>query len=156
MRRADRQVTDLAEIEKIVQNCDVCRLGLCSNGMPYVVPMNFGYRLDGESLTLYFHCAGEGKKLDIIRQNANAFFEMDCGHQLVQGKLGCDWSMNYESVMGSGAIVFLEDPQEKTEALACMMEHYAGRADFEFPPAMLRAVTVLKLSADAFTAKKRK
>lgn len=156
MRRADRQVTDTGELNAIIEKCDVCRLGLCDGNIPYVVPMNFGYVFDKGGLTLYFHCAGEGKKLDILRRNPNVCFEMDCGHELVEGKIGCDWSMNYESVIGQGKVEFVEEMQEKANAVSRMMEHYAGRSDFVFDPGMLRHVTVFKLAADTFTGKRRR
>lgn len=156
MRRADRQVSDLIELEKMIRSCDVCRLGLCYDNIPYVVPMNFGYELQGEKLTLYFHCANEGKKLDILRKNPNACFEMDCGHELVAGKTGCDWSMNFESIIGQGKIEFVEEMQEKTAAVSKLMEHYSGRTDFSFDENLMNHVTVLKLISADFTGKRRK
>ena len=62
MRRADRQITDVKEISEILQGCKVCHLAMTDQGMPYVVPLNFGYVMEGEILTLYFHSAWEGRK----------------------------------------------------------------------------------------------
>jgi nitroimidazol reductase NimA-like FMN-containing flavoprotein (pyridoxamine 5'-phosphate oxidase superfamily) len=45
-------------------------LGLCSEGKPYVVPLNYAYA-DGKIL---FHCALEGMKLDMIRANPQVCF----------------------------------------------------------------------------------
>ncbi len=72
MRRTDREVKDTAEIMKIIEKCDVCRLGLSDGNVPYVVPMNYGYEYSDGKLTLYFHGAKEGKKLQIIQNNASA------------------------------------------------------------------------------------
>ena len=41
------------------RSCQVCRLGLCDGGEPYVVPLCFGY--DGEAL--YFHAAPDESEL---------------------------------------------------------------------------------------------
>jgi nitroimidazol reductase NimA-like FMN-containing flavoprotein (pyridoxamine 5'-phosphate oxidase superfamily) len=61
------------------------RLGLCRSGMPYVVPMNFGCEWEGDLPVLYAHCAHDGLKLDILRENSNVCVEMDSGGELIQG-----------------------------------------------------------------------
>ena len=59
MRRNDREIKDRKDIDEIIRRCRVCRLALCDNGQPYVVPLNFGY--DGRFL--YFHTAPREEKL---------------------------------------------------------------------------------------------
>ena len=66
MRRRGRESTDREKMLEIVAECDCCRLGLVDNGEAYIVPMNFGFEDAGSALTLYFHCAAEGWKLDLI------------------------------------------------------------------------------------------
>gem|GEM_PF-6349396 len=44
MRRSERAITDPAELESILREALVCRMGLCDGEVPYVVPMNYGYR----------------------------------------------------------------------------------------------------------------
>jgi uncharacterized protein len=68
VRRKDREITDSLQIIDILQKADVCRIAMCHNNVPYVVTMNFGLGRDGFS-PLYFHCASEGKKIDILRKN---------------------------------------------------------------------------------------
>ena len=73
MRRSDREIADKSEIIRIIEKCDVCRLALSQNNAPYIVPMSFGYEYADNKLTIYFHCAKEGRKLDIIRENPRFF-----------------------------------------------------------------------------------
>ena len=40
MRRKDREVTDPAIVEKILQAGSVCHLAMARNNIPYVVPLN--------------------------------------------------------------------------------------------------------------------
>lgn len=152
MRRSDRE---FGEIGSILQKCTVLRLGLCDGDRPYVVPMNFGYDLDGASLTLYLHCAREGKKLDLIAQNPNACFEMDCAHELVRGKAACSSTFYYESLIGSGQIETLEAFEEKVYALQRLMERQCGKDEgaYEFDGRSVNAVTVLKLKCAEISAK---
>ncbi len=80
MRREDKEINDIATIEGIIRKARVCRLALSENGQPYIVPLCFGYKDNN----LYFHSAGEGKKLDIIKKNNNVCFEFDIDLELVK------------------------------------------------------------------------
>ena len=125
MRRKDREVTDLSQLEKIIQQCDCIHLGLLDGDYPYVVPMNFGYERTGDQFTFYMHAASEGKKLSLIKANPNASFCMDTGHGLVKGEVPCSWSFLYESVMGRGRINLVQEPEEKRRGLQAVMAHYS-------------------------------
>lgn len=87
MRRDDREVKNMEEIQEILDTCKVCRLGMADGSRIYIVPMNFGYEFEGDSLILYFHGAGEGRKLELIRKNPEVGIEMDCRHELA-GRAG--------------------------------------------------------------------
>ena len=54
MRRKDREVTDLSQLEEIIQQCDCIHLGLLDGDYPYVVPMNFGYERTGDQFTFLY------------------------------------------------------------------------------------------------------
>ena len=47
MRRKDREVTGFSEIMKIVEQCEIVRLGLSDGDYPYIVPKNFAYEVKG-------------------------------------------------------------------------------------------------------------
>ena len=100
MRRKDREIINKEQIWRIMQRCGVCRVAFHDAEYPYIVPLNFGIG-KGEPLTLYFHCAAQGKKLDLMQRDRRVSFEMDCAHQLVTGDLACDTTMEYESVCGN-------------------------------------------------------
>ena len=53
MRRSDKQIKDGKIIEKILEEAMVCRLALCDDGRPYIIPLNFGFKNNH----LYFHSA---------------------------------------------------------------------------------------------------
>ena len=79
MRRKEREVTDLTRIREILEECEVCHLGLVEDGKAYVVPLNFGYTLEDGKLSLYFHSAASGRKVEILRKNPMAAFRLT-GH----------------------------------------------------------------------------
>ena len=95
MRRQDREVTDNEKIKEIIKTCDCCRLGLNDNGKVYIVPLNFGFTEKNGKYTFYFHGARTGRKLDIIKQNNYAGFELDTNHKIyTKGDKACDYTEN--------------------------------------------------------------
>jgi nitroimidazol reductase NimA-like FMN-containing flavoprotein (pyridoxamine 5'-phosphate oxidase superfamily) len=153
MRRKDREITDFNEIIEIIKKCDVCRLALHDTEYPYIVPLNFGFAVEEGKLTLYFHGASEGKKLDLIRKDNRAGFEMDCSHELVADSKTGNVTMTYESVIGFGIISFVED-NDKLKALDILMYHYPVEKDFELNLTVLPRMTMFKLSVQGMTAKR--
>jgi uncharacterized protein len=153
MRQSRRAILDTGEIARILEQSDVCHLGLADGNQPYVVPLNYGYRLDGSNLTLYFHCAADGRKLDIIKRNNQACFQMDCDHELRLADRACGYSMNYASIIGSGPIERVDDPVERLLGLQLLMRHYSSRDDWAFAPENLARTTILRLQAVDFSGK---
>ena len=43
MRRKDREITHIHTILDLVSECKVCRLAMTDGGVPYIVPLNYGY-----------------------------------------------------------------------------------------------------------------
>lgn len=153
MRRKDREITDFDRKLAVLQRCEVLHLGLSDDGAPYVVPLNFGARAEGGSVSLYFHCALSGRKLDLLRKNPRVSFAADRVLRLVGAERPCDWTMKYECVMGEGTAALVEDPAEKAEGMLCILRHYGYEGGAEFAPAMLERTAVVRVSVSAFTAK---
>lgn len=153
MRRKDREITDMEEILQIIKKCSVCRLGLFDKDFPYVVPLNFGYEYKDSVLTLFFHGAKEGKKLDLIQADNRASFEMDCSHKLIPGEMACDYTMEYESVMGQGFVEILPK-EEKVSALNALMQKYTKGKEFQYRDSDLDEVEVFKLTVKQITGKR--
>lgn len=153
MRRKDREITDFDEIISVMQKCGVCRLALHDAPYPYILPLNFGMEVEHGQITLYFHGANAGKKYELIARDPHVSFEMDCGHELLLEEETGNCTMTYESVMGTGIIEIVPDA-EKEAALRCLMSHYRA-ADFPYNPKAIPATTVMKLTVNSVTAKRR-
>ena len=154
MRRKDREVTELAEIQEILDGCKTCHIAMIDGASPYVVPMSYGYRLDGHTLTLYFHSAREGRKIDILRQNDRVCFAISREGEPVTAETPCASGYCFASVIGDGRAVFVEDGAEKNAALACVVKHQSGR-DASFAAEQQRTVTVFKIVSESFTGKRK-
>lgn len=151
MRRKDREITDREQLIAIMERCDVCRLGLVDEGMAYIVPLNYGMTVENGEINLYFHCANEGSKLTLLRQNPHVSFEMDGRHTLELSPDQRMCTMRYESVMGRGIVTELPEEQ-KYAALKILMAHYR-EADFDFTPAAIPRTVLLKLTVEQLTGK---
>ena len=154
MTKRERQIFDIEQIRSILDTASVLHLGLSVDNEPYVVPMNYGYRMDGEKLTVYLHSGLRGKKLDMIRANPNVFFELDCDRLPFEGEMPCQYGMAYSSVMGRGKATIVEDVEEKKQAMTLLMKTQTGK-DFAFQDRLVSMVAVIRIDVSEYTAKKR-
>ncbi|MCI2061248.1 MAG: pyridoxamine 5'-phosphate oxidase family protein [Eubacteriaceae bacterium] len=154
MRRRDREVSEVKDMISIIDECDVCRVGMQDEDGMYIVPMNFGYEFEDGKLTFYFHGSKDGRKVDAIRKNSSVCFELDCAHELVEGEIACFYGFKYKSVFGVGKAEIVDDLEEKKKGLFLIMKHHTGK-DFEIKDAMANSIAVTKLEAEWFTGKAR-
>jgi nitroimidazol reductase NimA-like FMN-containing flavoprotein (pyridoxamine 5'-phosphate oxidase superfamily) len=156
MRRSDREITDSAEIIKVIDRCKVCRIALSVHDQPYIVPLNFGYIYENDALTLYFHSAPSGKKLDMLKENNKVCLEMDCDHSLIESDSPCGFGFNFSSIIGFGTIHFMQTDEEKLFGLNALMRHQTGKnIQYTFEKNMLSQVIVYKLIVTSFSGKRK-
>ena len=154
MRRKDREVTDFNEIVKIIDECEVLQLGLADGDYPYIVPVNFAYRVTDGRIEFFIHGAMAGRKYELMRKNPRCSFEMDIplGIDFIPEKK--DVTMRYKCVMGKADIKFLETIEAKAEALEkVIMARRADTAKFDWNRAALSRVAIAKLVVTEITAK---
>jgi nitroimidazol reductase NimA-like FMN-containing flavoprotein (pyridoxamine 5'-phosphate oxidase superfamily) len=149
MRQGKREVTDRAEVDAIILKASICRLGMVDGGRPYIVPMNFGY----DGVNLYFHCAREGRKIDVLRRSPEVCFELEVDHGLVTGDLACQYTNDFESVMGEGVAELLEDSLSKSAALDLIMSHYA-KGPFHYDAKNLDLTLIIRVRISGLKAKR--
>jgi len=149
MRKKEREITDLSEIEGIIQKAQVCRIAMVDGNQPYIVPVCFGY----EKGALYVHGALVGRKIDVLKKNNRVCFEMDADVEIRGAEKACQFSLKYRSVIGTGKVRFLERDEEKARALDVIMKHYSDR-DFTFSKPDLDSVLVWKIEIESMSGKK--
>ena len=152
MRRSDKEIKDKNCIKWILETAKVCRIALCDNETPYIVPMNFGFKENN----LYLHSAREGLKIDMIRKNNRICFEADIETEIVTADNACSWGMKYYSIIGFGNAHFIKDTCEKEDALNIIMQKYSHKSDksFEYLKPALDKTTVIKVEIESLTGKK--
>lgn len=153
MRRKDREIKDQEKMLAIMHDCDCCRIGLVDGKEAYIVPMNFGYEETKGNINLYFHCAKEGRKLNLLSEQEVVTFEMDAKHTLVAGKTGCEFSYLYQCIMGKGKMEIIEEEVQKRYGLQKILAHYSDVGEWEFCPELLERVLVLRLVVTEWSCK---
>jgi len=148
MRRSDKEVTDKKAIEDIILRSNVCKLAMCAENMPYIVPLCFGFK----NSTLYFHSAPKGKKIEILKKNPNVCFEFEILTQVVKSEQACKWGMKYRSVIGFGKAGFIADGDLKRQAFDIIMNQYAD-GPFIYEEASLKSTVIIKVDIYSMTGK---
>lgn len=160
MRRKDRQIEDRVEITEILNRSLVCRLGLWDEEGVYIVPLNYGFRWEENETapTLYFHSAPDGRKIRAIRSmkpGEKAAFEIDGDHEPLPHEIACRNSFSYRSIIGTGSVELIEDPEEKRAGLEAILIQMNGKAA-EIPATALSSVAVIRFRVETFCAKARR
>ena len=115
LRRKDKEITDEAEVKAILREAKHVTVAMSLGDEPYLATLSHGY--DEARNCVYFHCAREGKKVEILRANPRVWGQtlLDDGYQ--QGS--CDHL--YRTAQFHGRVTFVEDQAEKEHALGVMI-----------------------------------
>jgi nitroimidazol reductase NimA-like FMN-containing flavoprotein (pyridoxamine 5'-phosphate oxidase superfamily) len=153
MRKSKKEITDIEQMIEVLDTCKVFRLAVIDEGVPYIVPLNYGYTLEDNQLTLYFHSAGEGRKIDVLKKNPRVAFEMDCGFELIKGEVACDFNNKYRSITGTGIAEFLETNEEKLVGLEALMRQYDASKLGTFKEEVVSRTCVVRIRAEEYAGK---
>ena len=125
MRRREKEIANHLEVEELLTNALVGRLGTCLDNVPYITPVNFVY----DQNTIYFHSALEGRKIENIKSNSNICFEIDQLISIIPGiHRPCASTTRYKSIIIFGNIKIVTDIEEKVFALNKLIEKYAPQS----------------------------
>ena len=137
MRRSDRaqdREFSLALIDRCTHGVVAISTG---EPAPYCLPLSLA-RVGEE---LYFHCAREGRKIDLLRRfpQVCVTFVGDDRPHFVPPAMYSTW---FQSVIAIGTACEVTDPAEKTEALRALCQKMAPDAMDGFLPAVEKSLAV--------------
>mgnify|MGYP003618937671 CR=1 FL=1 len=150
MRRAENEMSSLADIVDVLDRCDTIRLGLHGSEYPYVVPLSFGYEVANGKVVLYAHGAKEGLKHDLISRSNKVCVEADIFYRYT--KKGPGTTTEYESVIGFG-IAEIAGRDDSVKGLDLLMKHCKTDGNAAQCVA-LGITTVYKITLSSITGKK--
>lgn len=153
MRRSDKEIKDPSEIEDLLREAPIGRLGTCCDGEPYIVPLNFVYK-EGK---IIFHGAKLGKKIENIMKNPKVCFEVDEG-KVIPGETPCRSTCRYRSVIAHGTAKIQTETPQVVEGLKLLAIKYArkdvGHQVTEDMLAEFENIAVVEITLDKATGKK--
>ncbi|MBN6886907.1 uncharacterized protein ACUXCC_004201 [Cytobacillus horneckiae] len=120
MRQQKLKWVDQEQIEELILNEKTGFLGLSTEDIPYVVPLNYVWYKEA----IYFHGAEEGKKMDIIRVNKNACFTVCRELGTMTNPIPAKTDTAYKSVMVFGDLQIVEDLSEAHAAMQAILNKY--------------------------------
>jgi nitroimidazol reductase NimA-like FMN-containing flavoprotein (pyridoxamine 5'-phosphate oxidase superfamily) len=122
-------------------------------GEPYLVSLSCGY--DEKRNCVYFHCAGEGKKLVFLKANSCVWGQALLDFGYVEGEC----NHHFACVHFSGKVTFLEGVGEKRLAVECMVRQLDKNPDVlieKLSDERLEKVVVGRIDIDFMSGKKSK
>jgi nitroimidazol reductase NimA-like FMN-containing flavoprotein (pyridoxamine 5'-phosphate oxidase superfamily) len=151
MRRHDKEIKDENILKKILRITQYVTLAMVKNNEPYLVSLSHGY--DEKKHCIYFHCAKEGKKIDFLKANPLVWGQAMLDHGYVE----IECSHTYASVMFSGKVEFIDDNEERWDAISLMTRQLDPNAEEMIAnrkPESLVNTEIGKISIDYWSGKK--
>ena len=153
MRRADREITDAAQIEAFIAQQQIMRVAFYDGGEFYIVPVNYGYCRENGAYRFYFHGAAAGRKYTLSAQTPAVGFEIDGNYAVLPAENACGYSARFQSVIGTGTVCIVTDAAEKAYGLQCLMRQLTGSAEWEIDAAAADKTAVFRLDAQKLSCK---
>ena len=150
MRRKDREMNkDFAF--SVLDKAPFVTLSMVNEDKPYSVPVSIARDND----ILYFHCALEGTKIDILNKNNNVTLTAvsKCKPRPI------DFTLEYESAVVNGKAFSVNDEKEKIYALKLICDKYALSNIDNFENAINRSLhrtNIIKIEIDDIYGKRKK
>lgn len=160
IRNQKRNCTDTDKIQHFLENAQTGFLGLSSEDIPYVIPLNFVWL----NQSIYFHGAEEGRKVTYIENNPLACFTVSENYGTITSPIPAKTDTAYMSVIIEGPLLRVTDINEATEAMQIMLNKYVpgyydrplGKNHMERYVSPLGSKTfIYKLSASSLSAKEK-
>ncbi len=122
---------------------------MISNGVPYIVPLNYGY----DKNVIYIHSASEGNKIDILRANNKVCFEIEDTTTIIRKEMSCDWATKYRSLVGYGLVEIITNYEQKKLGLDIIMAQHGRTENNVYTKNQVENIVILKLTIDHVTGK---
>ena len=120
MRQAEQEITETREMVAILREARYITVAMCAEGEPYIVSLSHGY--DVERNAIYFHCAHEGRKIDVLRSNPVVWGQAvrDLGAE------AAECVHHYATTQFRGRVTFVQDPEEKRHAISVLIDQFGA------------------------------
>jgi len=154
IRRKEKAIDSRDEMIAVLETSKYITIAMCQNDIPYLVTLSHGY--DRENDCIYFHCAREGKKVDILTENSIIWGQAIEDHGYADG--ACDHL--YATIQFKGNVSFVEDMKEKEHALRIMINSLESNpepvVEEQITEKSVKRVHIGRIDIDYMSGKKSK
>lgn len=148
MRLKDQQL-DAAEANEIMNRCTNGVLSINGdNGYPYGVPVSYAYA-DGR---IYFHCAREGYKVDLLKNDPHVSFTVVAQDDIIPE----DFNTLYISAIAFGRARLVDDPEEMRKIHGYIIDKYSKgheESGGRYLDSSISEIYMVEITVDHITAK---
>ena len=107
------------------------------DGNPYGLPLSL-VRTDEK--TFWFHCATEGKKLDVLKANPRVFLSAVTKCRPLRGPKDGSFTLEFQSATAVGIAEIIEDENAKKEVLRAICQRFLPQQMDGFEQAAARSL----------------
>ncbi|MFW9909443.1 MAG: pyridoxamine 5'-phosphate oxidase family protein [Candidatus Thorarchaeota archaeon] len=151
MRRKEKAITDRGQLVHILRSAKYVTIAMSLENEPYLVTLSHGY--DESKNCIYFHCAQEGKKIDILKRNNLVWGQALLDYGYAHGK--CDH--HFATTQFRGRVTFVTDLEEKRYALTIMVNQLEENPQIviseQFNDSSIRKVNIGRIDIDYLSGK---
>ncbi len=154
IRRKEKSIHTEEEMFAIIERAKYITIAMCQDNEPYLVTLSHGF--DKGKRCIYFHCAQEGKKIDILRMNNVVWGQAINDGGYVDGS--CDHL--FLSTQFKGTVTFVENIEEKEQALHVMIHQLEQNPEKviaeQITPKSLKRVNIGRIDIQYLSGKRSK
>ena len=137
MRKESRQMSSEWALE-VLDKAPYITVSMADDeGKPYGLPLSL-VRTDEK--TFYFHCALEGKKLDILSKNPRVCLSAVTKCKPTVGPKDGSFTLEFKSAIAFGKAEIVEDDSEKIAALRAICERFLPKHMDAFDASIARSL----------------
>jgi nitroimidazol reductase NimA-like FMN-containing flavoprotein (pyridoxamine 5'-phosphate oxidase superfamily) len=152
IRRKEKEITDKKEKLAILNEAKYVVVAMCRDNEPYLATLSHGY--DTQRECIYFHCAKEGKKVDILKEQNKVWGQALLDKGYVHGS--CDHL--YATTQFMGRVTFVENIDEKKHALEVMINALDDKPqkvlEKQLPEESIKGVQIGRIDIEYMSGKK--
>jgi nitroimidazol reductase NimA-like FMN-containing flavoprotein (pyridoxamine 5'-phosphate oxidase superfamily) len=143
MRRQEREMSEPAFMHSVLAEARQIYLAFNTGVAPYVIAVNHIFHQGA----LWFHCAAEGRKLELLRADPRVGF-------FTALNIAQDGATTrYRSVCGAGRAEIIEAETARIEALKAVARRFAAPCRFPVSPRKLAATVIVRIAIEEIAGK---
>ena len=143
MRRTEREILDPEFMHQVLKDAQEIYISMNSGEAPYVLPVNHVFYQG----CIFFHCALEGRKMDLLQADSRIGFSTAVDIQVEKT------TTRYRSVCGSGTVERVDDPVRKNEVLKAFAVRFMAPCVFPVSEQKFSHTCVMCIRIEKLTGK---